>query len=81
MAETEKVIRDSLQEFKRDHFCLRPHLLSHLGVEAEELEERLRASQRDLQELGEVSFNWEDPEALLFPAGTAGIPLRAECLA
>jgi len=63
MAESVQMTGDPLLQFRRDNFSLRRHLLSHLGVEAEVLEERLRSSQRALQDLGEGSFNWEDPEA------------------
>jgi SAM-dependent methyltransferase len=54
---------EPLQQFHQDHFGLRRHLLSHLGVEPEDLEERLRQAQRVLRDLGEVSFDWDDPEA------------------
>ena len=62
MADLAGMTSNVLQQFRRDNFGLRRHLLSHLKVEPEVLEERLRSSQQNLQELGEVSFNWEDPE-------------------
>jgi SAM-dependent methyltransferase len=54
---------EPLQRFQRDHFDLHRHLRSHLGVGPEELEERLRQAQQALRDLGEVAFDWDDPEA------------------
>ena len=52
----------ALQRFKHDNFGLRRHLLSHLEVEPAGLEDRLCSAQKNLQQLGEHSFNWDDPE-------------------
>jgi SAM-dependent methyltransferase len=56
-------LQDILADFHRDAFGLRRHLIDHLGVGPDALEEHLARAQEALRELGEGAFSWEDPEA------------------